>query len=219
MVLSASQKLAWMVGGNGPNGSPRGDIWRLDIVTGEWNRLLMQQLAPDAPGAILPSGLVLATSYDIDSGRLLVVDEISKNDEDDDEKKKGKDEKGKDEEGKKGSTEVRITTYDTRNGLSRVLLRIPRLGFHSSVVLGVRPDGTYVLVGQLGASASWRAYAFSVDGASVTWKGRSSGTGLLLDQPVSTTSGMFLPVRRDGVLQFTELPPAAFNVPGGCDGL
>lgn len=80
---------------------------------------------------------------------------------------------------------------------------------------------TFTLVGQQPGENAWKAFSFRVtDDNQVVWVGREVGHGTILDQPVNTAEGLFLPVRRLGKhtmhrLDLRAFPPHA----SGCEAL
>jgi len=222
-ALSVKQSALYMVGGTLPSGKPAREIWRYDLLGRAWDELVSPlggSLEDPAPFT------VLAASYDPSRSQLAFVDEtVAARDSDGD---KGQD--GDKHEGghrhdckhyhhshKKWRTPVaRLVVVNTAPLGSSVSLILPRTSTLGSVYLTARGDGTWVLAAQLRYSHAWVAYDFALDrDGHLTWNGWRVGQGSIIQQPLNSGNGVFLPVNRHSRTRFVRLEPGDFHHSGG----
>ena len=193
-------------------------------------------------------GLALAAGYHSPTGKLIVLDEheIVRNQREEpgvDEDDLGLDEDELDDvrrfsrghdHGRRDSrhddhgrhrhharTVLRFLLYDVRAEHSAVALTVPQLGLADHFGLVARDDGRFVLVAANRKREKWTAWQFSIasDGRLRNWR-RLRGRGIVLDRPVNTADGVFLPLDRNGHHELLKLEDSMFRVwPSGCRAL
>ncbi len=194
-MLSGREANVYLVGGASA-GAFSGGLWRYSLIDRSWTRLLIDRPVGYQPAVerLVPND-VLASAYDSGHGRLYFIDVVDR------------------VVGKAVSSVLRLVELSTRD-LEAPKLRItaPRLGGLSAISLTALHDGSLVLVGQQGPH--WRAYRFAVssDGV-ISWLGRAKGTGQILDEPINSSFGLFLPVTRDGKQWMDVIRPTPESTP------
>ncbi len=200
-TYSARHRAVYMVGGNAPGGAPTREIWRHDLGSSQWTRVL----APEGNALSDPAPHdVRAVGFDPGRRQLAFIDFTQK------------------VIGKGLKLPVaRLVVLDVAKRVGTVALVLPRIGIYERVDLVARGDGTWVLVGQVKSGTVWQAFQLEISaGGTLTWTGHRSGLGALADAPFNTAGGVLLPVLRKGKLELERLDPAAFQ-PGaaGCSHL
>ena len=186
------------------------EVWRYDLDGDDWAHVLQPGNDAGADDADPPSepraapGKILALGYHDLSAKLVAVDERA----------------GVAKPGI-GPKIARLLVFDLRTNMSRVALTLPRVGTFDDVRLAARETGTFVLVGVQRNAKKWDAFEFSVNATGqIQWLGRATGFGLVLDEPVNTSDGLFLPVASGGVHTFVPLSEKIFvKWPAGCTKL
>lgn len=174
-VLTLTERAVFLVGGDRA-GVPTGEIWRYDLDTQRWTRQL--------PFVGTRPARVLALTYDYHAQRLLVLDEVQVRNT--------------------SAKFVRFVSYDLRSKSAHVLGAWPRLGRFEKVSLTMRDDGSFFLTGGTRGN-SVHVFRGSVSGDHVAWTGFRVLTGQLLDDPISTATGVVLPVLRKNEQRLVSL--------------
>jgi len=222
-ALTLKQSAVYMVGGTLSSGEQAREIWRYDLVGRTWDELVSPlggTLDDPAPFD------VLAASYDPSQNQLAYIDQTvapDDDDGDDDGDKKNGGNPGwhgyrhaRHHRDKRRTPVARLVVVNTAPLESSVSLVLPRTGTLGSVYLTARGDGTWVLTGQLRYSHAWVAYDFALDEAGhLTWNGWRVGQGVIVQQPLNSGDGVFLPVNRRGSTRFVRLEPDDFKQSGG----
>ncbi len=197
-TLSLKQSALYMLGGTLPSGQPARDIWRYDLLGQAWDEVV------SAVNSSLDSSApfdVLAASYDPSQNQLAYVDQTST----------------LDQHGH-ATTVARLVVVGTAPLSPRVALVLPRNGRIGRVFLTARGNGTWVLTAELGRGSAhaWIAYDFALDqDGNLTWDGWQTGQGAIVQQPLNSSNGVFLPVNHDGGTRFVRLEPGDFEHSGG----
>ena len=152
-----------------PRNTPRSeDIWRLDLVSGQWERILR--------GAAVQPDEVLSVAYD-PAGRLFVLDQTTV---------------------LHSLRWVRLIRYDIASEEARVLARWPRVGVYRELAITARDDGSLLLAGTRRWGARTDIYRLGVRRKRVVWTGFTSRRGRMADTPVNTTDAVYYPLVRHG---------------------
>jgi Trypsin len=194
-AFSLKQSAIYMVGGTLASGVPAREIWRYDLIGKSWSPVLTA--ATVSPGDPAPYE-VAAAGYDARRTQLAFVDFTTK--------KLNK---------AKSLSIARLVVVDTATRKATVALTVPRVKKFSRLFLAARGRGSWVLVGQVGTGPLWMAFQFELDAAgALTWTGWTLGQGRLIDTPINSSDGLFLPLGKAGQTEFARLEPDAFDHDG-----
>lgn len=209
-ALSGTERAVYVVGGL-RGAEPTGEVWRYSLDEQSWERVLqpVDEIGPDvapptASSRALP-GRMLALAYHDVLGKLVAIDEQA----------------GFAKGAGSMSAFARLLVFDLKTNKTRVALTVPRSGVFDDVRLVARESGTFVLVLVHRAPRKWVAYEFTVGADNnISWKSRAKGSGLVLDDPVSTTDGVLMPTAIGGHHDFITLDESIFqHWPWGCSEL
>jgi RTX calcium-binding nonapeptide repeat (4 copies)/Thrombospondin type 3 repeat len=183
-VFSRGEQALYLVGGS-HGGVPTGEVWRLDLVEGAWTHVF-------ALGEHSQVGVqnVAAVGYDSPFGKLLVVDSASAT----------------------SLQNARLIVLDAHANTSGVsatadLSRFTKVGLTST------GNGTFVLLGA--TATNWTAYRLQVSNSGhITWLGKTSGSGLVVADPVPWQEGPGIFVLAGQDINPMDLPVTSF-VPQG----
>lgn len=192
-AYSAKHATVYMMGGRYPGGALAREIWRHELVGGNWTRVLSASasadLAEPAPFDVRAAG------FD-PSRRTLVLLDFA-------EKPVGNGQQ---------LPVARLVAFDVSQRLGKVQLVLPRVGIYERLDLVARGDGTWVLIGQVKNTKTWQAFDLELDAeGSLSWKGHTSGLGAIVDAPANTSAGVLLPVERKGKLELLRLERQDFQ--------
>jgi hypothetical protein len=165
-VLRASEDDLVVIGGLGSNGAPTGDMWRYRFHDRAWSKLTT------ADGSIVP-GAVLAATYDSDTRRLIVLDEVSNS---------------------AGGRTGRLWTLGLRGAVQR-LASWSRRGLSGPIALGYSHDGSFVLVvGRSGGTVPPLVARLGIDrrGVHVEGLGSATAVGVPASAPRTNQRGIHL---------------------------
>lgn len=191
-LYSGVEQTLYLVGGETPAGKTLTEVWRLDLQSGDWSKIFT-----GAKG--IAFGRILATTYDGQRGRLVVLDEKTT------------------AIAGVNVTTARLLTLDVSSGTGRVILEVPRTGAFSRFALGVQSDGTFALASQVTNEARWGAFLFGLrDDGGLEWKGVATGDGTIIDALVPSGAQLVLPLAAaDGTLRTTALERQRFRATPG----
>jgi hypothetical protein len=209
-ILSATQQSVYLIGGHTLTGQHAGEIWRYDIPADKWKHVFMTE----TPGPRV--GDVKAVAFDDLKQRMLVLDrgrgaqsgagaalrpraEVAR------EPQEAEGAAREDEREQRG---MRLLLLDLNSETIRVLAVFPHSDQATTFGLAAADDGTFVLVKQRAGSDDWTAQGLALgEHEGVVCTGRQEGDGTIVDQPVHSTNGIFLPVVAKGVQHFELLSP------------
>jgi hypothetical protein len=228
--LSGAEGAVYLLGGLRGD-SATGEIWRYDLRTGRWRHLFTSPVEPgteddDGVPQAQP-GSVLAAAYHAESGKLVILDEVEAERFDPPEdatpaafgsgfgphhfhpggfihrhrhRRHG------------GQKFVRFLVFDVRHNRSSVALIVPRTGLFGRPRLVSCDDGRFIVVVQKARHPHWTAFEFSIETRDrIKWRARVGGHGQVLDRPISTTTGVFVPLSRQGRLELLPLEEEMFR--------
>lgn len=115
---------------------------------------------------------------------------------------------------------ARLVRMDLISGAARVVFSVPRLGLFKRIDLGVRNDGTLVLVGQLGGDLYTAFQLRAGATGSPQWTGVLLARGAIANPPITTDDGLKLPFyASDTRVTWTSLEREAFAGGGSCSAM
>lgn len=182
VVLSATERAVFWVGGVTPQGELPGDLHRLDVTSGHVVRREVYGVAPRR---------VLAATYRFQDRSLYVVDEV----------RVGKIVKL-----------ARILRIDPATGVGELVGSWVRSPHVDQVFLSAAAGGDLVLAGSSTSKVRFRAVQLQVDDGSVHVRRAAKGKAVLAFAPSLTGRGLTLPLWTGGAVRNTFLPATSLPV-------
>lgn len=111
---------------------------------------------------------------------------------------------------------LRVLVFDPSDGTGHVALSVAKAGALTRFGLVALGDGHFVLASQPASGSTWKSCSFDITSTNtLLWTGFGGGPGKMIDDPLVTTTGVFLPVERSGKLEFAVLDSKSL-AKGGC---
>jgi hypothetical protein len=191
--FSGTEGAVYLLGGQRPDGGSTRQVWKYEMAEQTWTEVFLANTV----GAVYPE-TVDALAYDDRARRAVVIDEPPTSTSN---------------HPRPSPDTLRLLVLDTHVGQTQVVGSFHRTGRFDRISLAGQSDGSFVLVGQVAGTSAWLAYRFEIDASAtgVNWTGLATGLGDLLDDPIRTTPGVYLPVFRDGQQQMVLLTSSSFD--------
>jgi hypothetical protein len=107
---------------------------------------------------------------------------------------------------------ARIVVINIVTGEAKVAMTVPRTNALKQISLTARENGTTILLGQVARSSRWVAFSFTLNPVNeIEWRGFTSGTGEVLDDPLNATDGLKIFVRTDHQQDIVTVDDASFQ--------
>jgi hypothetical protein len=200
-ILAGREGNMFLIGGHRTTGQLTGEVWQYDLGADVWTHLFKNGVAQPLPGD------VRAAAYDDLRHRMVVLDVVNANNSQ--EPANGLNLSG-----------MRLLSLDTATETSTTLAALPVADTTSTFVMAADNDGTFILVKQPAGLAVWVARRFKiVSQQAIVCLGELASVGTVVDNPIHTTNGIFLPVVIGGVQSLATLSPGNTNNGTADDGL
>jgi hypothetical protein len=207
-VLSATERSVFLLGGTRDVG-PTAEVWRYDLDTAHWQRLLYD--------SVFPPREVLAATYDSHTRTLIVLDEITEEPGGfSDDHQFGPPAGIKLPKGGPALTKLsvaRLVAHDLSKNESTLLHSWKRVGLFDRFGLAMLDRGQFVLL----SSRSKGAVTFAMRGvlsANQPITGFTVLKGRLIDRPFPTLRGVIVPVLAQGTHDLIRLESSEFHPHG-----